>query len=102
MSEPSEEPTGASTPTKPHCAVTTPAPAAHTERGAEVSAEGPRYRTLRFHAKGGLGEVFVAQDDELHREVALKRLQGGRAGDPESRRRFLLEAEITSRLEHPG
>jgi serine/threonine protein kinase len=60
------------------------------------------FRPLRLHAKGGLGEVFVAHDEELHRDVALKRIQAVRAQDPESRRRFLLEAEITGRLEHPG
>jgi serine/threonine protein kinase len=38
----------------------------------------------------------------LHRTVAIKRLQERRADDVESRRRFLLEAEITARLEHPG
>jgi serine/threonine-protein kinase len=63
---------------------------------------GTRYRLLSLHARGGLGEVFVAHDEELQREVALKSLQPGRADDPESRHRFLLEAEITSRLEHPG
>jgi serine/threonine-protein kinase len=61
-----------------------------------------RYRALRLHAQGGLGEVHVAEDAELHREVALKRIQQRHAGDAESRRRFLLEAEITGRLEHPG
>jgi serine/threonine-protein kinase len=70
---------------------------------APAAAAGPtRYRPLWRHAQGGLGEVFVAQDEELHREVALKRIQSRYAGLAESRRRFLLEAEITGRLEHPG
>jgi serine/threonine-protein kinase len=63
---------------------------------------GLRFRILRPHARGGLGEVFVAHDEELHREVALKEIQGSRADDPDSRARFLLEAEITGGLEHPG
>jgi hypothetical protein len=63
---------------------------------------GPRYRILRPHAKGGLGEVFVAEDQELHREVALKEIQDRHAHNAESRARFLLEAEITGGLEHPG
>ena len=61
-----------------------------------------RYRILRPHAKGGLGEVFVAHDEELHREVALKEMQGRHAGDRVSLGRFILEAEITGGLEHPG
>src|SRR5262245_59483076 len=61
-----------------------------------------RYRSLRLHARGGLGEVHVALDEELSRQVALKRIQRPRAADPQSRRRFLQEAEITARLEHPG
>jgi len=56
---------------------------------------------LRFHASGGLGEVYVARDQELNREVALKRIKAG-ADRPESRSRFLLEAEVTGGLEHPG
>src|SRR5262249_1328593 len=61
-----------------------------------------RYRVLRPHAKGGLGEVFVAEDTELHREVAFKEIQKPHAHDPHRRSRFLLEAEVNGRLEHPG
>lgn len=54
------------------------------------------------HAKGGLGEVFCATDPELHRRVAIKRLQPQRLTEESSLRRFLVEAEVTARLEHPG
>ena len=60
------------------------------------------YRILRLHARGGLGEILAARDEELHREVALKRLLRRPGQEAESRRRFLREAEITSQLEHPG
>src|SRR5579871_2656491 len=53
-----------------------------------------RYRALRFYRKGGLGEVFIARDEELGREVALKRIRGDRAADETSRARFLAEAEL--------
>jgi WD40 repeat protein/tetratricopeptide (TPR) repeat protein len=71
---------------------------------AAVPIEPPasRFVTLRPHAKGGLGEVFVALDLELDREVALKEIQAEHADDGASRGRFLLEAEITGGLEHPG
>src|SRR5262249_38938352 len=51
---------------------------------------------------GGLGRVSVASDEELHREVALKEIQEQHASDPASRSRFVLEAEVTGGLEHPG
>ena len=57
---------------------------------------------LRPHARGGLGAVFVAIDGELQREVALKQILDDHADDPASRQRFMLEAEITGGLEHPG
>src|SRR5439155_4123325 len=67
-----------------------------------ASAQGQRFRVLRPHAKGGLGAVFIALDQELHREVALKQILDRHADDATSRQRFLLEAEITGGLEHPG
>src|SRR5262249_37327604 len=60
------------------------------------------FRALRPHARGGLGAVFVALDEELHREVALKEILERHADDPVGRARFLAEAEITGNLEHPG
>jgi tetratricopeptide (TPR) repeat protein len=66
------------------------------------AAPGVRFRRLREHARGGLGEVFVALDEELNREVALKEIQDYFADDPGSRARFLREAEVTGKLEHPG
>jgi tRNA A-37 threonylcarbamoyl transferase component Bud32 len=67
-----------------------------------ATSDGQRFRVLRPHAKGGLGAIFVALDTELHREVALKQILDQHADDPTSRARFLLEAEITGGLEHPG
>lgn len=64
--------------------------------------KGSRFRILRPHARGGLGEVFVAEDGELHREVALKQMQARHADNERTRARFVLEAEITGRLEHPS
>ena len=67
-----------------------------------ASTDGQRFRVLRPHARGGLGVVCVALDSELNREVALKQILDHHADDPVSRQRFLVEAEITGGLEHPG
>jgi tetratricopeptide (TPR) repeat protein/tRNA A-37 threonylcarbamoyl transferase component Bud32 len=58
-----------------------------------------RYAGLRFHARGGMGEVWIAEDRALGRSVALKRLRPKRA---DQRDRFLAEAQITGQLGHPG
>jgi WD40 repeat protein/serine/threonine protein kinase len=66
-------------------------------------AGGPgRFRILRPHAAGGLGQVSVALDRELNRQVALKEIKPEHADNAEARTRFLLEAEVTGGLEHPG
>ncbi len=72
------------------------------EEPPSLTASGLRYSRLSFHAKGGLGKVFKAHDEELHREVAVKAISPALDHDDGARRRFLQEAEITARLEHPG
>ena len=67
-----------------------------------ATSDGQRFRVLRPHAQGGLGAVFVALDVELNREVALKQILDAHADDLASRQRFMIEAEITGGLEHPG
>src|SRR5262249_42175668 len=66
------------------------------------TGDGQRFRILHPPARGGRGAVFVALDEELHREVAIKQILDGLADEPASRARFIAEAEITGGLEHPG
>ncbi len=78
-------------------------PEATTQFAGSASAEnGSRFTVLRPYAKGGLGLVSVALDRELNREVALKEIRPEQADNRENRARFIVEAEITGRLEHPG
>jgi tetratricopeptide (TPR) repeat protein/tRNA A-37 threonylcarbamoyl transferase component Bud32 len=61
-----------------------------------------RYTLTRLHARGGIGQVWLARDSALGREVALKELRPERANDPALWARFLEEARITGQLEHPS
>jgi eukaryotic-like serine/threonine-protein kinase len=69
---------------------------------ASAGAKDERFRLLRPHAQGGIGQVWVARDSELQRDVAVKEIQPRYAGREDQRARFVLEAEITGSLEHPG
>ncbi|MEZ6109119.1 MAG: protein kinase [Pirellulaceae bacterium] len=71
------------------------------ELTGEVRVEGC-FDELDFVGRGGLGIVFRAHDNDLHRDVAIKFMQAREANDPDQRKRFAVEAEITSRLDHPG
>jgi eukaryotic-like serine/threonine-protein kinase len=61
-----------------------------------------RFADLEYLAQGGLGTVFTARDEQLHRDVVLKFIRRRIANHQESIDRFLMESEITSRLDHPG
>jgi serine/threonine protein kinase len=72
------------------------------ERSAGSTAISGRFVVLEPLARGGMGEVSIARDEELQRDVAFKEIRGSAADDQRYRSRFLREAEITAQLEHPG
>src|SRR5262245_31049651 len=59
------------------------------------------YRIVRLLGRGGMGEVYEAEDLELHRHVALKFVISAFAHDDESRRRLEREARSAAALHHP-
>ncbi|MBS1791173.1 MAG: protein kinase [Acidobacteria bacterium] len=61
-----------------------------------------RYRVLSLLGKGGMGEVWLAEDTELRRQVAIKLLPTEFSHDAERLRRFAQEARATSALNHPN
>ncbi len=60
------------------------------------------YRVVKRLGGGGMGEVFLAEDTKLHRNVALKVLLPEVAADPERMARFVQEARAASALSHPN
>ena len=58
------------------------------------------YRLRRLLGRGGMGAVYLAEREDVGRQVALKVVRGDLA-DPAARRRFELERRMLARLEHP-
>ena len=77
-------------------------PASGSTAATELRPIEQRFHVLHLHAQGGLGQVWMAEDADLQRKVALKEIRNEHADQPDSRARFVQEAEITGRLEHPG
>jgi tetratricopeptide (TPR) repeat protein len=61
-----------------------------------------RYRVERLLGSGGMGEVYAATDDELHRPVALKCVFPWRGYEARARDRMMAEARAAGRLGHPN
>jgi eukaryotic-like serine/threonine-protein kinase len=61
-----------------------------------------RYEIRSKLGKGGMGEVYLAQDMELDRKVALKILPAELAANQDRMRRFILEAKAAAALNHPN
>jgi eukaryotic-like serine/threonine-protein kinase len=68
------------------------------------SLVGGKFRVERVLADGGMGRVYVATQEPLGRQVALKvvRHDGGMRSEAESQRRFRFEASVLARLHHPS
>jgi serine/threonine protein kinase len=60
------------------------------------------YRLIRMIGRGGMSEVFLAEDERLGRNVAIKFLNSEFRRDPERMRRFNREARAASALNHPN
>ncbi len=61
-----------------------------------------RYEIRSSIGKGGMGEIYLAQDTELNRHVALKLLPADVAFDQKRMQRFVQEARAASALNHPS
>ncbi|HEY6770592.1 MAG TPA: protein kinase [Candidatus Sulfotelmatobacter sp.] len=60
------------------------------------------YQILGKIGAGGMGEVFRARDERLHRDVALKLIRPASSENPDHIRRFELEARAAAALNHPN
>src|SRR5687768_15151076 len=60
------------------------------------------YEIIAPLGAGGMGEVYLAHDTRLERDVAIKILRADTAGDEQSRQRLIREARLASRLNHPS
>jgi eukaryotic-like serine/threonine-protein kinase len=83
---------------------TDPAPSGATAAGLHDALPCETWGHLKLLERvgtGGFAEVYRAWDERLHRQVALKLLRSDLPPDPESESRFVTEARLLARVEHP-
>jgi eukaryotic-like serine/threonine-protein kinase len=71
-------------------------------RFAESQLVAGRFRIVRFIGRGGMGEVYEAEDLELRERVALKIVRPEIAADPRSLEHFKREIQLARKVTHPG
>lgn len=60
------------------------------------------YELMHIHNQGGLGQIWLATEKGTHRQLAIKRIKPDYRLESEPRRRFLREAQIIGKLQHPN
>ena len=60
------------------------------------------YRIIKKIGAGGMGEVYLAEDTRLHRQVAIKFLPANLVSNEDVRLRFMREAQAVAKLNHPN
>jgi len=83
----------------------TPDPNANVFRKDQELAAGQEvghYKIISALGKGGMGEVYLAEDTKLHRRVAIKLLSGASTSDDAANERLLREAQAAAKLDHPN
>jgi serine/threonine-protein kinase len=78
------------------------APELPAEAAAGPGSDPARYEQLHEVGRGGIGVVYRGRDRLLGRELAVKVLREDHRDRPEARRRFVEEARVGSRLQHPA
>ncbi|MEO8550853.1 MAG: serine/threonine-protein kinase, partial [Kofleriaceae bacterium] len=77
-----------------------PTHGARISHGSTRSPDDDRYVLRHLLGSGGMGEVWLAHDVRIDREIAIKMMRS--TGDPDAAARFLREARVQGRLEHPS
>ena len=70
--------------------------------GSDVGQKVGKYEVISKLGEGGMGVVYKAKDPLIDRVVAIKKMTGTFAEDPEARERFLREARAVGKLQHPN
>src|SRR5918997_2550690 len=84
------------------CALLDPLRVSSSEASGAKTVLGGRYRLLRRLGSGGMATVWMARDERLGPDVAVKVLSDVLAGDERYARRFKREARVAAGLNHPG
>jgi len=80
----------------------TPKTASEPERLFTAGWTLDHYQVIRIIGRGGMGEVYLARDTKLGRKVALKVIRKTALGDGAAAGRFVQEARVTARFNHPN